>query len=277
MENMKHDARYCGFCNLDEDNRGFGAQLFLWSEPVANIDDELGLPGGCAASHFGAIDDGAWERRRTNLEVAPQWPPFENAGALFVRTSSTSVSGRLKSLAQRLDRLSDARHRPGRDDDSDNFLKVVVEAAKSFAGIRLADLTGAGPWFFRLYALAANLAREYADRFDLSTLQSADKRKLLAAAQTCHPFDERVAKKIRQYGNAAVAVGMICRSADGSADSGMTFSKQSVERYFESQFRKWISYRLLTEWFVPMHQDMKPSHREFYILSLGDLIEKAGE
>jgi hypothetical protein len=57
----------------------------------------------------------------------------------------------------------------------------------------------------------------------------------------------------------------------------MTFSKESVERYFESQFRKWISYRLFTEWFIPMLQDTKPSHREFFILSLGDLIEKARE
>jgi hypothetical protein len=279
MDNMRHDTRYCGLCKLDDHDQRFGAQLFLWSEPVANIDEEFGLPVGCAASHFGAIDDYAWERRRKNLECAPQWPPFENAGALFVRTGPTSVLTRLKRLAQRLDELkgTDARNRPESDDDSDDFLKVVVQAAKSFAGARLADLTDTGPWFFCWYATASNFAREYADRLDLSALQSADKQKLLAAAQTCHPFDERVAKKIRQYGNAAVSVGMICRSADGSVDSGMTFSKQSVARYFESQFRKWTSYRLLTEWFIPMLQDIKPSHREFYILSLGDLMEKAKE
>lgn len=108
-------------------------------------------------------------------------------------------------------------------------------------------------------------------------MKPADKSRFLNAAQSYLPMDERIAKKIRRYGNAAVTVGMICKSAAWMvADSGINFPLQGISRYFKSQLWKWIAFRRVPELFVPMRQGKPPSHQEFFDLSLGDLLERAG-
>jgi hypothetical protein len=271
MDNMRHDARRCRLCNLDDGDRLFAGQLFLWSEPLLNIDEEFGLPVGCADTHFGTIEGGAFAKRRENLERAPQWPLFENTAALFVETDSTGISTRLRRLAARLDKLQDA------DEDSDDFRKVVSATAKFFANDSLADLTATGQSWFERYATLGNVARAYVASLDFSAMQPAEERQLFGAVQKYLPNEKlRVPEKIRRYGNAAVAVGMICDSAM-RADHGIDFSGQGLERYLEIQVGRWISFRLLSKWFVPMFQGSKPSHRDFFILSLQSLIEDAKE
>ncbi len=339
---MRHDTRYCGLCKLDPDNRLFAEHLFLWLEPVLNIDEDFGLPPGCTETHFAAIDNGAFLVRRKNLERALSWPLFENASALFVPTASTSVSTRIKRLARRLEaeiarsgerakglqdelrgrvrNLEDAVEitveqatsarlqkgiqgltgnenlrlfRQGRRTPTSymNQANTLVEAKRAeiqtylndrdalkavsavvnfFAGTSLADVYGQGPQWFDRYAIAANDARACAERL----LESDDKHKLFRIAQNYLPANGRVSKNIRRFGHAVVTIGMILGTAP-MTDSGPDFSDQSIQRYFENQLGKCIAFRMLPELFVPIFQDSKPSHRDFFVLSLQDLIEQA--
>lgn len=141
MGNMEHNVRYCGLCKANDADQLFAAQLFLWLEPVLNIDQDLNLPIGCAENHFAAIHDGAFLRCRKNLECAQFWPTFENAEALFAQAGPAGPYTRLRRLVTQLEGAS----------KTDGFPKAVSAVAGWLAG-------DGCRWVFP-YAMAANLAR----------------------------------------------------------------------------------------------------------------------
>lgn len=258
MGNMEHDARYCGLCKANNYDQLFAAQLLLWLEPVLNIDQDLNLPIGCAENHFAAINDGAFLRCRKNLEHTDQnWPSFENALALFAPAGPGGPYTRLNRLVMQLEGASKI----------DKFAKAVSAVAEFLAGD--------GCQWVIPYAIATNVARNYADSFDFSKMEFSEKRKLFGVAQNHLPGEElRVPEMVRRYGNVAVTLGMIFRSANPTFSGDPDFSEQSVEQYLNSQVWKWISLRLRVEWFHLMVTDARPSDRDFFVLSLGDLIEE---
>lgn len=252
----------CILCNLPPSDAAFLYQLEIAAEPAHCIAAEFDTSVGIVNEHLSAQTH---FKPLQGMQGTDEWPFAESPIALF---SPREGHLPLESTLRRLRHMRDVS-RAWRDTKTPDF-PYVVQLGSDY-------LTSTRDGLEVLTVCAAVWAKAFykASTLPISDLSADEKRHTLATHQgiLVRSKDLNLPEKIKQFGNAAVAVASILRSA-GNGTGEFTFSEESYRRQSERQFSAQVVKRLCFEWFFPMIQNSKKADRNLYFLNLGDMIER---